>query len=81
MINLNILDYSPVDEGKTPGKALWETTQLAQIAEKLGYKRFWVPEHHHNFSLAVSSPEMVIDKRQDAIKLLAKAFQKQLRKS
>lgn len=60
MIHLNILDYSPVDEEKSPGDALWETTRLAQKAEKLGYKRFWVPEHHENHSLAVSSPEMVM---------------------
>lgn len=60
MISLSILDYSPIDEGSTAGKALQETTALAQLAERLGYKRFWVAEHHQVFSVAGSSPEMLM---------------------
>lgn len=60
MISLNILDYSPIDEGAAAGDALWQTTELAQLAEQLGYGRFWVAEHHQVFSVAGSSPEMLM---------------------
>jgi len=60
MISLSILDYSPIDEGATAGEALQQTTTLAQLAERLGYKRFWVAEHHQVFSVAGSSPEMLM---------------------
>ncbi|WP_422122258.1 LLM class flavin-dependent oxidoreductase [Planococcus sp. X10-3] len=60
MISLSILDYSPIDEGSTAGDALQQTTALAQLAERLGYKRFWVAEHHQVDSVAGSSPEMLM---------------------
>ncbi|EDL63532.1 LLM class flavin-dependent oxidoreductase [Bacillus sp. SG-1] len=60
MIPLNILDYSPIDEGGDAHQALWETTELARHADSLGYKRFWVSEHHMVDSVANSSPEMLM---------------------
>lgn len=60
MISLSILDYSPIDEGATAGDALQGTTALAQLADGLGFKRFWVAEHHQVFSVAGSSPEMLM---------------------
>ncbi|MDN7242974.1 LLM class flavin-dependent oxidoreductase [Planococcus sp. N028] len=60
MLALNILDYSPIDEGATAREALLQTTQLAQRAEALGYHRFWVAEHHQVFSVAGSTPEMLM---------------------
>src|SRR5690606_31262284 len=60
MISLSILDYSPIDEGKSAHNALWDTTELAKYAEMLGYKRFWVSEHHFVDSVANSSPEMLM---------------------
>ncbi|PSL41643.1 luciferase family oxidoreductase group 1 [Planomicrobium soli] len=60
MVVLNILDYSPIDEGGTAREALLQTTQLAQRAEALGYHRFWVAEHHQVFSVAGSTPEMLM---------------------
>lgn len=60
MVDVSILDYSPIDEGKTAHDALWETTELARYAEELGYKRFWVSEHHFVDSVANSSPEMLM---------------------
>ncbi|WP_240189773.1 MsnO8 family LLM class oxidoreductase [Bacillus sp. P14.5] len=60
MISLSILDYSPIDEGSDAHQALWETTELAKHAESLGYKRFWVSEHHMVHSVAGSSPEMLM---------------------
>lgn len=59
-MKLNILDYSPVDEGSTPREALMQTTQLAQAAEKAGYYRFWLSEHHEVPSVAGSNPEMMM---------------------
>lgn len=60
MVILNILDYSPIDEGKNARQALLHTTELAKHAEGLGYHRFWVAEHHHVLSVASSSPEMLM---------------------
>ena len=60
MVTLNILDYSPIDEGTDASQALLQTTKLAKRAEELGYYRFWVAEHHHVLSVAGSSPEMLM---------------------
>lgn len=56
----SILDQSPISEGRTPEEALKETAKLAQMAEKWGYTRFWVSEHHDATTLAGSSPEILI---------------------
>ncbi|RNF38932.1 LLM class flavin-dependent oxidoreductase [Planococcus salinus] len=60
MFALNILDYSPIDEGATAREALLQTTELAKSAEALGYHRFWVAEHHQVLSVAGSTPEMLM---------------------
>ncbi|MEK3909765.1 LLM class flavin-dependent oxidoreductase [Paenibacillus sp. FSL H7-0331] len=60
MIKLGILDQSHIGEGKTASDALRETTLLAQEADKLGYSRYWVSEHHASKALAHSSPEILI---------------------
>lgn len=60
MIKLGILDQSHICEGRTASDALSETTQLAQAADKLGYSRYWMSEHHGSRSLASSSPEILI---------------------
>lgn len=59
-LRYSILDQSPVSEGSTPGEALQQTATLAQSAEKWGYTRFWVSEHHDAPILAGSSPEILI---------------------
>lgn len=60
MINLSILDYSPIDEMSNSREALIATTNLAQLADKLNFKRFWVSEHHGMQTLAGSNPEMLM---------------------
>ncbi|UFJ40991.1 LLM class flavin-dependent oxidoreductase [Brevibacillus humidisoli] len=60
MVSLSVLDQSPIPEGSTPSEALAQTARLAQEVEKLGYRRFWVSEHHFTYSLAGSSPEVLI---------------------
>ena len=46
MIPLSVLDLAPVPEGADAGRALRNSLELAQAAEKLGYRRFWMAEHH-----------------------------------
>jgi luciferase family oxidoreductase group 1 len=43
---ISILDFSPVREGETPREALQQTVAAARHAEKLGFERFWLTEHH-----------------------------------
>jgi len=45
-LRLSILDHAPVTGGSPLGDAFWHSTKLAQLAERLGYERFWVAEHH-----------------------------------
>jgi luciferase family oxidoreductase group 1 len=59
-IRLNVLDQSPIRPGATPRQALLETVELAQLADRLGYTRFWVSEHHNTNTLAGSTPEVLI---------------------
>ena len=57
---LSVLDYAMVDSGRTSQEALGETVALAQLADELGYHRFWVAEHHQVPALASASPELMI---------------------
>ncbi len=57
---LSILDLSPIEAGQTAGEALAATTAVAQLADRLGYHRFWVAEHHNSPGLASGSPEILI---------------------
>lgn len=57
---LSLLDKSPIAKGETAHDALKRTLALAQAAERLGYNRFWVAEHHDTADLASSAPELVI---------------------
>ena len=66
MVTLGILDYTPIDEGSNAIEALQQTVELAQLAETLGYQRFWVAEHHDVPAFASSSPEVVMMRIADA---------------
>ena len=57
---LSVLDLSPIRVGKTPASAIRETVELAKAADRLGYHRFWVAEHHSSRSFASASPEILI---------------------
>lgn len=59
MIALSVLDQSPVPQGSTPAQALADTVALAKVAERLGYRRYWLAEHHNTASLAASAPEVL----------------------
>ncbi len=56
---LSILDKSPVVAGETATSALRRTIDLAKRAEKLGYHRFWLAEHHGAAGLAGVAPEIL----------------------
>ena len=59
-LTLSVVDQSPVREGGTGGEALWETVELAVAAEKLGYARYWLAEHHSTPNYAGTAPEILI---------------------
>jgi luciferase family oxidoreductase group 1 len=47
VVKLSILDLAPVTQGSNPGEALRRSLDLAQHAERWGYERFWMAEHHN----------------------------------
>ena len=59
-LKLSVLDQSPVYPGETAADAFRHTIQLAQCAERWGYNRFWVTEHHGSTGVMGSSPEVLI---------------------
>jgi len=60
MVPLSVLDLSPVSAGSTAAQALRNTLDLARLADKLGYTRYWVAEHHNLPAIASSAPEIMI---------------------
>jgi luciferase family oxidoreductase group 1 len=60
MLLLSVLDQSPIKSGGTASAAIRETLELARIADRLGYHRYWLAEHHATAGLACSSPEILI---------------------
>ena len=59
-MRLSVLDQSPIPEGLTGIDALRNTIELAQLADRLGYHRYWVAEHHGGPMLAGAAPEVLI---------------------
>ncbi|MEK3875887.1 LLM class flavin-dependent oxidoreductase [Paenibacillus sp. FSL M7-0420] len=59
-ITISVLDQSPIYPGETPEEAFAHTIRLAQLSERLGFRRFWVSEHHDSEQVAGSSPEVLI---------------------
>jgi luciferase family oxidoreductase group 1 len=60
MIPISVLDLAPVPEGSTPTEALANTLDLARHAEALGYRRFWLAEHHNMEGIASAATAVVI---------------------
>jgi luciferase family oxidoreductase group 1 len=60
MIPLSVLDLSPVSAGSAAAQALRNSLDLAQLADKLGYTRYWVAEHHNLPAIASSAPDIMI---------------------
>ena len=59
-MRLSVLDQSPIISGHTPAQAIAETIKLAQAAERLGYHRYWLAEHHAIAALADPCPEILV---------------------
>jgi len=57
---LSVLDQSPIAQGSDAAQALRNTIDLAQVADALGYHRYWLAEHHASRSLAGVAPEALI---------------------
>jgi luciferase family oxidoreductase group 1 len=55
-----VLDQSPISEGSSGVQALANSIELARLADRLGYERYWVAEHHGGPMLAGPSPEALI---------------------
>ena len=60
MVPLSILDLAPIVEGSDAATALRNSLDLAQHAERWGYKRFWVAEHHNMDGVASSATAVLI---------------------
>src|SRR5882757_1778490 len=60
MVPLSILDLVPVTLGSSPSQALHNSLDLARLAERLGYTRYWVAEHHNMTGIASAATSVVI---------------------
>jgi luciferase family oxidoreductase group 1 len=59
-MQVSVLDQSPIRKGGTAREAVLETIELAKAAERLGFHRFWMAEHHNTTSFAGSTPEVLM---------------------
>ncbi len=59
-IPYSVLDLATVIEGKTPADTFKKSLDLAQHAERWGYNRYWLAEHHNMISVASSATSVVI---------------------
>lgn len=59
-IPLSVLDLVPVSEGMGPGEAIDAAMDAAQLADELGYRRYWFAEHHNSVHLASNATALLI---------------------
>jgi luciferase family oxidoreductase group 1 len=57
---LSVLDLSPITTGTSGAQALRNSIDLARFADRLGFHRYWLAEHHNLPNIASSSPEIMI---------------------
>ncbi|MFN4090795.1 MAG: LLM class flavin-dependent oxidoreductase [Alphaproteobacteria bacterium] len=60
MITISVLDLSPIVEGADAGQAFRNSLDLARHAERLGYRRYWLAEHHNMPGIASAATAVVI---------------------
>ncbi|WP_135468086.1 LLM class flavin-dependent oxidoreductase [Crenalkalicoccus roseus] len=60
MVPLSVLDLSPIPEGSDAGQALRNSADLARHAEALGYRRFWMAEHHNMPGIASAATAVAL---------------------
>lgn len=59
-IPLSLLDLAPITEGNTLSEAITNSVRLAQAAEKAGFKRFWMAEHHNMVDIASAATSVIL---------------------
>jgi luciferase family oxidoreductase group 1 len=59
-LQLSILDQTPIRRGSNAAAALQESIELVRLADKWGYTRYWLSEHHNTITLAGAAPEVLI---------------------
>jgi luciferase family oxidoreductase group 1 len=57
---LSVLDVIPFPEGATSAQALRRSVELARLADRLGYTRYWFAEHHNMPGIASTTPELLV---------------------
>ena len=57
MLPVSVLDVAPIVAGATPGDALRNSIDLVGHAERLGYTRYWVAEHHNLCGIASAATQ------------------------
>ena len=60
MTPLSVLDLSPVVQGGGPGQSLRASRELAQAAERLGFRRYWLAEHHNMTGIASAATAVAL---------------------
>jgi luciferase family oxidoreductase group 1 len=70
MTRFSVLDLAPINEGETAGEALRKTRDLAQHAERWGYQRYWLAEHHNMPGIASAATAVAIGYVADATKTM-----------
>src|SRR5437879_6086999 len=60
MIPFSVLDLSPIVAGGSPADAFRNSLDLARHAERLGYRRYWLAEHHNMPGIASAATSLVI---------------------
>ncbi len=60
MIPFSVLDLSPINQGSSAAQAFQNSKELAQHAERLGYQRYWLAEHHNMPGIASAATSVVI---------------------
>ena len=61
-IDLSVLDLVPVPSGTSAASAVRASIDLAQLAERCGYTRYWISEHHSMPAIASSAPEVLLSR-------------------
>jgi luciferase family oxidoreductase group 1 len=58
---VSFLDLTPIESHSNAGEALRQSVELAQLADQLGFYRYWFAEHHNTSGLASAAPEIMIE--------------------